>query len=327
VAAALSAGFSIRPPRIEDVAEVADLMNSCARAVGDQASTSVADILLYWNDPERNLEDEDWLVIGPDARIAAFMESYESDPFTVFEFDCHVHPDFGDLGIEQVLYEIAESRARREMIRAPEGERVALITYVSALDTITRRTLEAHGYTHIRDGLRMLIDLDTEPAIQMPPGISIRPFIVDQDDRAVWETAEDAWQDLWGYSPMPFEEFRYFRIEAVENFDPTMWHLAYAGAEIAGVAICRAGDAESKNTGYVSLLGVRREYRGRGIGLALLHHAFADFHRRGYAHVGLGVDASSLTGADRLYRRAGMREISREFIFEKELRPATIVAK
>jgi hypothetical protein len=39
--------------------------------------------------------------------------------------------------------------------------------------------------------------------------------------------------------------------------------------------------------------------------------------------VGLGVDASSLTGADRLYRRAGMQEVKREFTFEKVLREAS----
>jgi hypothetical protein len=47
------------------------------------------------------------------------------------------------------------------------------------------------------------------------------------------------------------------------------------------------------------------------------------FWKRGKLKVGLGVDAQSLTGATRLYQKAGMhsdqeRQIS---IFEKELRP------
>ena len=42
----------------------------------------------------------------------------------------------------------------------------------------------------------------------------------------------------------------------------------------------------------------------------------------GAGTVGLNVDGSSLTGADRLYERAGMHEARRAFYFEKELRPA-----
>jgi ribosomal protein S18 acetylase RimI-like enzyme len=120
---------------------------------------------------------------------------------------------------------------------------------------------------------------------------------------------------------MPFEEFQYYRVESLgDRFDPTLWHLAEVDGALAGVAICLEGKRRDDPTGWVSLLGVRREFRGRGIGEALLRSAFADFYRRGYRKVSLGVDASSLTGADRLYRRAGMREVKRGFYYEKELR-------
>jgi GNAT superfamily N-acetyltransferase len=68
-------------------------------------------------------------------------------------------------------------------------------------------------------------------------------------------------------------------------------------------------------------LGVRRPWRKRGLGLALLYHAFGELRRRGCARVGLGVDGQSLTGATRLYEKAGMRAVTRSITFEKELRP------
>ena len=55
----------------------------------------------------------------------------------------------------------------------------------------------------------------------------------------------------------------------------------------------------------MGILGVRRPWRKRGLGLALLLHSFSAFHRRGQRRVSLGVDAGSLTGALRLYERAG----------------------
>ena len=46
----------------------------------------------------------------------------------------------------------------------------------------------------------------------------------------------------------------------------------------------------------------------------------AEFYRRGQPKVGLGVDASNLTGALRVYERAGMHVARQNNIFEKELR-------
>jgi ribosomal protein S18 acetylase RimI-like enzyme len=69
----------------------------------------------------------------------------------------------------------------------------------------------------------------------------------------------------------------------------------------------------------VRLLGVRRPWRRRGLGRALLLHAFGEFRRRGFSRSALGVDAESLTGANRLYERAGMHVAARFDIYEKVL--------
>jgi mycothiol synthase len=76
----------------------------------------------------------------------------------------------------------------------------------------------------------------------------------------------------------------------------------------------------------VNELGVRRAWRKRGLGSALLKHAFVAFHADGKKRAGLGVDASSLTGALKLYEGAGMR-IQRQFnMYEKEMRPGRELA-
>ncbi len=72
--------------------------------------------------------------------------------------------------------------------------------------------------------------------------------------------------------------------------------------------------------GWVATLGVRRNWRRQGIALALLHHSFGEFYRRGVRKVGLGVDAGSLTGATRLYEKAGMHVASQFDKYEKEIR-------
>jgi mycothiol synthase len=60
------------------------------------------------------------------------------------------------------------------------------------------------------------------------------------------------------------------------------------------------------------MVGVRRPWRRRGIAEALLLQSFHLFYERGFQQVGLGVDSASLTGATRLYEKAGMQVISSE---------------
>ena len=69
----------------------------------------------------------------------------------------------------------------------------------------------------------------------------------------------------------------------------------------------------------MGILGVLKPWRNRGIGRALLLHAFAEFRRRGLAKGSLGVDAENISGAVRLYESAGMRVTHRFDIYEKVL--------
>ena len=96
----------------------------------------------------------------------------------------------------------------------------------------------------------------------------------------------------------------------------SLWFIARDGDEIAGVARC---EANRDGGGWIGAIGVRKAWRRRGVGLALLRHAFREFHLRGDPHVGLGVDAENPTGATRLYERAGMRVMNELVLYEKEL--------
>ena len=144
-----------------------------------------------------------------------------------------------------------------------------------------------------------------------------------QDEQQLYETIEAAFSDHWGNSPMTYDEFLYYELDGVPEYDPSLVFVAIDGEQMAGATICRGSRIGDDTVGWVSNLSVRREWRGRGIGRALLLHGFGELHRRGRRAVGLSVDGSSLTGADRLYERVGMREARRDYIYEKELRPAS----
>ena len=136
----------------------------------------------------------------------------------------------------------------------------------------------------------------------------------------------ETFRDHWGHVEAPEQEgfalWQHRRLHD-SNYDPSLWFLAIDGDEIAGFSLCQQRTSEDPAMGWVNSLGVRRPWRRRGVAEALLYHSFGELRRRGQASIGLDVDASSLTGATRLYEKAGMSAI-REFTrFEKELRPGS----
>ena len=88
-----------------------------------------------------------------------------------------------------------------------------------------------------------------------------------------------------------------------------------------------ASAAAPSRRGWVRGLGVRPGWRKRGLGLALLRHAYGEMYRRGIRKVELSVDADSPTGAPRLYTRAGMRVAQRYGVYRKEVRPGRDVTE
>jgi mycothiol synthase len=128
---------------------------------------------------------------------------------------------------------------------------------------------------------------------------------------------QEAVTEHWGHVPTTFERYAARHFER-ESFDPSLYLLAMDGEAIAGAVLCQV----RPDMGWIGGLGVRKPWRRRGLGEALLLRGFAELYGRGIRHVGLGVDAENATGATRLYEHAGMR-VSREWIeYEKELRAA-----
>lgn len=117
-----------------------------------------------------------------------------------------------------------------------------------------------------------------------------------------------------------YEDFRHRHLDAPE-YDPALWFIAWDKEDLAGYVGAQGESREDPSRGYIALLGVRRACRRRGLGEALLRHAFRALHARGRRGVDLHVDADSVTGATRLYARVGMSAQPRFATWEKELRP------
>ena len=125
----------------------------------------------------------------------------------------------------------------------------------------------------------------------------------------------DAFIDHWGSHDRTYEEWSQGKF-GTPNFDPTLWMIAWDGNEVAGFTQNRF----RQGIGWIGTIAVRRPWRGKGLGIALMRHTFGEFYKRGTSTIGLGVDSANLTGATRLYQRAGMVVASEYAIYEKELK-------
>jgi GNAT superfamily N-acetyltransferase len=158
---------------------------------------------------------------------------------------------------------------------------------------------------------------------QSPPqpewidGISVRPFIKNQDEQATYHADEEAAEDKGYHEPLRYEGWVKRIGMDREAFDPDLWLLACQDSEIVGVAL-NLYHKES-DTGWVDHLGVRRAWRKRGIGKALLLHSFGEFYKRGICRIKLSVDSKSLTNAPRLYESVGMSTVQQYHIYRKEI--------
>ena len=159
------------------------------------------------------------------------------------------------------------------------------------------------------------MDLEGEPQTPRWPGkTTVRACKPGVDERTVYEVWRDAFRDHWGHYEASFEDWSRHNM-GFPDHDPGLWFLAEEEGEAAGIALCKMNPAY----GWVDTLGVRRPWRGRGLGTALLLHAFGEFRRRGAKVVRLGVDSENLSGATRLYERAGMRVVAGTTLYQRDL--------
>ena len=313
----LDPGLRLRAVQWSDLNTVTQLIYDACAADGDTVVAVTADELKHeWETPGFTLEQDAFLVEAYDGRIVGYEEFFDEYEHAKLRTDGYVHPDFRGRGVGTALLRIIEQRARDEMTLAEPDARVTLQSTIDQRDQASHDLHKNEGYQPLRYHWRMEINLDSPPpAPAFPNGIKLRPFIKGEHDVAVWQAQNEAFRDHWGSHDVTLEEWKRSRFDDPE-FDSTLWPIAWDGDEVAGFSLNRY----RMGIGWIRTLGVRRPWRKRGVGEALLLHSFSEFYKRGTKTIGLGVDAQNPTGATRLYQKVGMLAASEFVTYEKELR-------
>ncbi len=313
---------TIRPFRWDDLEAITALANRVLADDQPDRHLTLDQVRHDYEEPDFAPEQNVFVVVTLDGQIIADVGVQIIDAAKGRGWSGgHVHPDYRRHGLGRQLIQLSESHFldRAKTGIAPDKplfiQRMSLDTNTGAI-----RLFESEGYRPARYFYQMRIALDTpiEPPT-FPEGITLRPFVQERDLQAVYQADMDAFAEHWGFVQFTLEEWIHQFISN-PNYDPSMWLIAWAGSEVAGICLNNPWGDGKEGIGYVADLGVLKPYRCHGLGYALLRESFRLFRQRGYTTGSLHVDSSNATNAVGLYERAGMHVYQRTISFRKILR-------
>ncbi|WP_172631934.1 GNAT family N-acetyltransferase [Dictyobacter arantiisoli] len=311
--------YTLRRPTWDDFQAIYEVINASRFNVTGVHETTEEEVRSRLSAPHLTLATESWVVESPEGQVVAFQVVEQIEHARLF-VNGDVHPDHLGQGIGMLLLQAAEQWAQEQVQLAVPDLRVVLNTPVNKQNTRKQHLFERHAYQPSRPFWRMGIELTSAPVEpRWPEGIELRTLADDHTPErlyAVYEADQEIFQDHWGYVRQPYEEWKHWAVRS-DVFDASLWFLALAGDDIVGIGLC----ADEQEAGaWVHALGIKRSWRRRGLAQVLLQYAFGEFYRRGRQRIFLNVDGKSLTGATRVYERAGMHVVRETMHYEKELR-------
>jgi GNAT superfamily N-acetyltransferase len=310
----------------EDVPVLVEIWNAMAVADGLPERRDVDQLTSWWRTPTPHYDaSRDVCIAEVDGVVRGWTVQRwvdTTDGLREFRVSGYVHPDACGRGIGRRILAWQEEHARAHP-GITNDRPMGLGSWSPEERKRKQRLLERAGYTIERYFFDML--RPTLEAIEMPPmpdGIEIRPIGSDRASlKQLWDADVEAFADHWG--GFDGSEAAFERSLADPDADPSLYVIAWDGDEIAGGvtnAIYREeNEAFGRRRGWLETVFVRRAWRRRGLGAAIVARALARLREAGMSEAMLGVDSANPSGALGLYERAGFGVHTRSFAYRKPM--------
>jgi GNAT superfamily N-acetyltransferase len=243
-------------------------------------------------------------------RLTWRVESQGDYIYTNFGF---LLPEWRRKGIGSVMQQRSENRLCEIAEAHPFEATKWFESYAADTEIGAQRLLETRGYKPVRYSFEMVRrPLDNLPEALIPPGVEVRE-VSRKHARMIWEALDEAFKDHWGYSPHKEEHYQDWL--ETPTFDPSLWKVAWAEDQVAGMVLNYIDHAENEEygrlRGYTEDICVVKPWRRKGLARHLIVESIKLHRELGMEEVALGVDTQNLTGALRLYQSVGYREVKR----------------
>ena len=296
----------IRAPRDEDVPALVELNATSADEAGKRTHSTADDVTLLWTAPRFDREQHARVAVDGDRIVATVTVA----PHRAYaDIRGYTHPAARGRGIGSHLlgWAIEAGRAVPGVSDVYAGTNAR---FADAIDMIERA-----GFRYARSFFDMEHPDPTSVREPPPPdGIEITSELRGDALRDAAIFAHDnSFIDHWNFEPFEPAEFDHFMQHP--EVDESLFLIATAGDEIAGLNLCFLTRRERVTRGTVGVLGTTRPFRGMGLGTALLNTGVAALAARGATTVDLGVDAENPSGALGLYERNGFSKVRESRVF------------
>ena len=309
--------YLLRHPAADELPAIQRLLDECEAADCGEPRVSDFDVVAAAADPDAHPEQDWWVLEHAGGDLAGFANLYWP-PTGEARGDACVAPEHSGRGLSVRLFRTLEARARELAAGAAAGSAAALYMQCENTQPGRQAWLLAHGYRRVREMFMMRVDLGGGTAAPVwPPGIDVRDMRPHLDHEALCAAHNDGFSEHFLHFPVKLDVWRSW-VYGHAELDPHLWVVAWDGDEVAGQATAMPVGAAAS----IEDVMVRKAWRGRGLGLAMLLEVFARLHERGRDDVSLWVDAENATGAVSLYEAAGMHVWRHVGVFKLELAPA-----
>lgn len=221
-------------------------------------------------------------------------------------FAVYVAPDWRDQGLEDSITDWAVSVAT-DILEGATAEERYVCSWLYKKQEAAATLLERRGFEAVRHWWEMERNLDNEIAPLAIEGVDVVPWS-DEHSAAVRLIHNAAFADHWGSTPMDEHVWQKRMLDS-PGFRQDLSFVAIADGDIVGYAYNEVyeedWEAAGQSEGWIGGLGVLRDWRKRGIATALLVSSMNVMRSAGLEAAMIGVDSSSPSGAQHLYRAVG----------------------
>jgi mycothiol synthase len=318
-------GLALRTYRPGDANSISPLWNRTFAADGVPWRTEPAELENWYSTANDKFDAaRDVFLAEVDGTLVATADAEwvdTTDGLREVRIGANVDPDWRRRGIGTWLQQHLELHAQSLSAAFPTDRPVKLGAWAAETETAKIDLLGRFGYEPARyffEMVRPSLDSIEEPVL--PDGVTLQAVGADQL-RQLWDADVEAFMDHWGGFDGSDENFE--RWKGDPKFDPSLFVVAWDGDEIAGGVVNEINETENvafnRKRGWLHSVFVRRQWRRRGVGRAIVLRSLQVFRDAGMTSAGLGVDADNPTGALSLYTGTGFEVEQRSSAYRKSL--------
>jgi ribosomal protein S18 acetylase RimI-like enzyme len=266
-------------------------------AVSGEPDTDLDDVHHDWGSID--LAQDAWLAHSDQGDLCAYAAVLPHQAHRL-RLDIYTTPGLIEGELAGKLLDKCLERSQEISAMLDDGSIERLVAYILHSNVHYRKIFERAGFEAKRFVFQMRMEMQKAPRNpRWPAGIQSRKFVPGEDDSAAYEIVQEAFERPGRERPS-FEEWKKHMLRP-GSYKPELWTLAFAGRELVGVCL----GFDYPDEGWVRQLAVRADWRGRGLGSALLRNAFTIFYDRGKRRVGLTTESDN-PDALAFYERIGM---------------------